>query len=277
MTYMDHLRAVALAGVALIVQKTQTYGPSWKRRRGPGAWFTTVRPWDRLETIVDQHDGDVFAAIEADPSGADGSALACIRDMRNYLLLIEAEMAARGVVHVPPPTPNRDADEMERLASIQTMLHEKYPDAQIEQVQSFFHPDTGKISVTLILGRPETLSANSQQKTLMIDAQDALEPGPAYVDQDLPAVNTLGAGPIVDGRYTLLDLGQGTDIWSVGLGALPDDRADYSVSMYRALGSLETACRHLRGEGCLVASRALVPTGGTRPDHQILIRIPAQR
>jgi hypothetical protein len=105
MTYMDHLRSVALSGVALIVEKTRTYGPSWKRRLGPGAWFTTVRPWDRLETIVENHGGDVFAAIEAQPMGEDGSALACIRDMRNYLLLIEAEMVARGTVLVERAEP----------------------------------------------------------------------------------------------------------------------------------------------------------------------------
>lgn len=41
---------------------------------------------------------DVFARIEEDPSGADGTVLACIRDLRCYFTLIEAEMMARGVV-----------------------------------------------------------------------------------------------------------------------------------------------------------------------------------
>lgn len=98
MKYLDHLRGVALAGVRLIQEKTRTYGPSWKRRLGAGAWFTTVRPWDRLETIVERHGGDIFAAIEEHPLGGDGTALDAIRDVRNYLLLIEAEMVARGVV-----------------------------------------------------------------------------------------------------------------------------------------------------------------------------------
>ena len=40
---------------------------------------------------------DIFAQIEADPSGADGTILACLRDMRRYALLVEAEMVARGV------------------------------------------------------------------------------------------------------------------------------------------------------------------------------------
>jgi len=41
---------------------------------------------------------DIFAKIAADPTGADGSVLAEVRDLRRYLLLVEAEMIARGVV-----------------------------------------------------------------------------------------------------------------------------------------------------------------------------------
>lgn len=107
MGYMRQLSAVTAQGIRVIQQKTLTYGDSWKRRLGPGAWFTMVRPWDRLENIVSGHSGDIFAAISVDPSGADGSALACVRDLRNYLTLIEAEMVSRGVVvlSTPPGTP----------------------------------------------------------------------------------------------------------------------------------------------------------------------------
>jgi hypothetical protein len=64
MRYMDHLDVVAADAVGLIREKTSTYGDSWKRRGGPGAWFTTVRPIDRLEGIMARHGGDIFAAIE---------------------------------------------------------------------------------------------------------------------------------------------------------------------------------------------------------------------
>jgi hypothetical protein len=36
--------------------------------------------------------------VQSDPSGRDGSLLAEIRDLRCYLLLVEAEMVSRGVV-----------------------------------------------------------------------------------------------------------------------------------------------------------------------------------
>lgn len=111
MRYMDRLQVVVDDMVGLLRLKTQTYGDSWKRRGGPGAWFTTVRPWDRLETIVGRHGGDVFAAIEADPSGKDGSALACVRDVMAYMILIEAH--ARVVLGVGPCGPAREEDRID--------------------------------------------------------------------------------------------------------------------------------------------------------------------
>lgn len=45
---------------------------------------------------------DIFRQIESDPnSGADGTVLACLRDLRCYAMLIEAEMINRGVLRAP--------------------------------------------------------------------------------------------------------------------------------------------------------------------------------
>lgn len=107
MRYMDHLDVVAADAVGLIRQKTETYGDSWKRRGGPGAWFTTVRPIDRLEGILTKWGGDIFGAIALHPSGEDGSALACVRDIMNYCILIEAH--ARAVLGVGPHGPARES------------------------------------------------------------------------------------------------------------------------------------------------------------------------
>lgn len=99
--YLEYLQSVANAGIALIKRKTQTYGSSWKDRGGRGAWYTLVRPMDRLQKIVEDHQGDIFAAVADGPGGEDGTALASIRDLRNYLVLVEAEMVAQGVVSDP--------------------------------------------------------------------------------------------------------------------------------------------------------------------------------
>lgn len=102
---MEHLKflgAVAVADVEEVRRKESTYMGSWKKRGGTGAYHVSIRVVDRLQKIVeDQFNCDIFAAIKADPSGADGSVLAQVRDYRRYLMLIEAEMMSKGIVADP--------------------------------------------------------------------------------------------------------------------------------------------------------------------------------
>lgn len=44
---------------------------------------------------------NVFAKVREAPGGEDGTVLAEVRDLRRYLMLVEAEIAARGVVVLP--------------------------------------------------------------------------------------------------------------------------------------------------------------------------------
>jgi len=91
----DFWVAVQQTDITQLTEKEKTYKGSWKRRGGRGAWFTIARPLDRLEVIVNRFDDDIFKACEADDTGADGSALACIRDLRRYFTLLEAEIIRR--------------------------------------------------------------------------------------------------------------------------------------------------------------------------------------
>lgn len=103
--YLDNLVVVAADDVAVLRAKEATYRGSWKKRGGVGAYMMLVRNFDRLEGILSPrtpaerggYGYDVFAAIAADTSGRDGTALACVRDARRYLMLVEAEMMHRGV------------------------------------------------------------------------------------------------------------------------------------------------------------------------------------
>jgi hypothetical protein len=95
MEHLEYLNKIVENDVDIILRKESTYKGSWKKRGGEGAFFVTARKWDRLEEIVKLVKYDIFAALDADPFGADGSALAEVRDLRRYLLLIEAEMRAR--------------------------------------------------------------------------------------------------------------------------------------------------------------------------------------
>lgn len=128
--HMQFLRPIAETDLEVLAAKEATYHGSWKRRGGVGAFMMLARKWDRLESLVERagestemhaRPWDVFVAIDADPSGQDGSALAEVRDLRRYLLLVEAEMVARGVVTKTGAPPvalkeafNRVAAQLER-------------------------------------------------------------------------------------------------------------------------------------------------------------------
>lgn len=110
MDHMRYLRDVALADVAHLEEKEKTYRGSWKRRGGRGVFHVGLaRVWDRLENIATGGGEDIFGIIEAesdtlDPAtGAarDGTLLACVRDLRTYLMLIEAECLSRGMAGRP--------------------------------------------------------------------------------------------------------------------------------------------------------------------------------
>lgn len=128
------LETVAAQDVAYLKEKDRSYGASWKLAGGRSAWFMLRRKMDRMiemmkrpeppygwsessnDTVVQKNGDiamaadiaryllashqaeDIFGMVEKDPSGRDGCVLAEVRDLRRYLLLVEAEMVARGVV-----------------------------------------------------------------------------------------------------------------------------------------------------------------------------------
>lgn len=119
MDHMKFLELVASVDIQELKKKEATYKGSWKKRGGVGAAMMTLRKIDRIENMLEQFSYDVFAAIKDDPSGEDGTILAEIRDLRRYLLLIEAEhYAARGIKYEEeinkPGTPD-DGGHHERM------------------------------------------------------------------------------------------------------------------------------------------------------------------
>lgn len=90
---IDKIRKIGESDCETLEQKGRTYGDSWKKRGGVGAFMMVARKMDRLENIAREHNYDIFAAVRAGGMlGSDGSMLAEIRDLRCYLLLVEAEM-----------------------------------------------------------------------------------------------------------------------------------------------------------------------------------------
>jgi hypothetical protein len=125
--YHKFLAIVANEDVKFLIPRDIQYGASWKASGGRSAWFNLARKIDRLKELMEppvtatlddlinrlkgghhaitvadlenlkavQTAHDVFQKIEADMSGRDGSVLAEIRDLRRYLLLVEAEIVSR--------------------------------------------------------------------------------------------------------------------------------------------------------------------------------------
>ena len=72
----------------------QSYGDSWRKRGGIGAFMMLARKWDRIEKQVYDYTYDIFLAREEDkrPEGLMDD----IKDLRRYLLLVEAHMRTKG-------------------------------------------------------------------------------------------------------------------------------------------------------------------------------------
>jgi hypothetical protein len=74
----------------------QSYGDSWKKRGGVGAFMMLARKWDRIEKQVSEnheHQYDIFNAYTHDDR--EEGIIDDIKDLRRYLLLVEAEMIIR--------------------------------------------------------------------------------------------------------------------------------------------------------------------------------------
>jgi hypothetical protein len=94
---IEHVRTVAHTDVEKLHIAEQSYGDSWKQRGGVGAFMMLARKWDRLEKQVAEHHYDVFSAATKDnrPEGIIDD----IRDLRRYLMLVEAELVRQGEVN----------------------------------------------------------------------------------------------------------------------------------------------------------------------------------
>jgi len=95
----ETLRQITNGDVEGLLKAEQSYGDSWKKRGGVGAFMMLARKWDRIENQVKKHGWNVFLAMERDrrPEGIADD----IKDLRCYLLLIEDFINTTGEQHDP--------------------------------------------------------------------------------------------------------------------------------------------------------------------------------
>lgn len=107
-TFLDFLLTVVRRDCTALEKAQKSYGDSWKRRGGVGAFMMLARKWDRLENFLAQlperakslpggaDKYDIFRAVQID-ARAEG-VIDDIRDLRRYLILVEAELMVQGTV-----------------------------------------------------------------------------------------------------------------------------------------------------------------------------------
>lgn len=90
MTFKDNLTSITSDDVTGLIIAGVSYGDSWKKRGGVGAFMMLARKMDRIELQVSKQGYDIFKAMREDtrPEGIIDD----IRDLRRYLLLVEEEM-----------------------------------------------------------------------------------------------------------------------------------------------------------------------------------------
>lgn len=92
-TPYEKMRGIAQTDVDELEIAGKSYGDSWKKRGGVGAFMMLARKWDRLENQVVEFNYDIFDAYFNDDR--DEGILDDIQDLRRYLLLIEEHVTKR--------------------------------------------------------------------------------------------------------------------------------------------------------------------------------------
>ena len=95
----DKIEKLAQRDIAQLKHAEKSYGDSWRKRGGVGAFMMLARKFDRIENQSMKNHWDVFGAILEDPSIA--GILDDIRDLRCYLYLVEAYASS---LEIHPPS-----------------------------------------------------------------------------------------------------------------------------------------------------------------------------
>ena len=83
----EEMRFIAQKDLTQLMTAEKSYGNSWRRRGGTGAFMMLARKFDRIEQQSKSVNWDIFEACDK-YTGEDGL-LDDIGDLRRYLLLVE--------------------------------------------------------------------------------------------------------------------------------------------------------------------------------------------
>ena len=81
------MKDIAQQDIVSLIESEKSYGDSWKRRGGTGAFMMLARKFDRIEQQAESCNYDVFVA--GSRFGGEDGLLDDIGDLRRYLFLVE--------------------------------------------------------------------------------------------------------------------------------------------------------------------------------------------
>ena len=90
MSKWEKMKDIAQGDLEALKVAEESYGDSWKRRGGVGAFMMLARKFDRIENQAKAENWDIFEA--GDVYGGEDGILDDIRDLRRYLILVENEI-----------------------------------------------------------------------------------------------------------------------------------------------------------------------------------------
>lgn len=88
--WLKHLQGIADKIVNTLHVKELTYGGSWQKRGGQGAFMMLARKWDRIENMATESHYDLFGLVGRN----QGDIIDDIDDLIGYLLLTRAKVKA---------------------------------------------------------------------------------------------------------------------------------------------------------------------------------------
>ena len=87
MKKFERMLRIARNDVQELKAAEKSYGVSWRKRGGMGAFMMLASKWDRIEIQVKPVNYDIFSSYEKDKR--QEGLLDDIQDLRRYLLLVE--------------------------------------------------------------------------------------------------------------------------------------------------------------------------------------------
>ena len=109
MSKWEKMKDIAQNDLSALQKAETSYGDSWRRRGGVGAFMMLARKFDRIEHQSQKHNWDVFEAGEV--YVGEAGLLDDIRDLRRYLLLVE-EYILNNTVTKYEDVPYDEADDV---------------------------------------------------------------------------------------------------------------------------------------------------------------------